>query len=416
VAEISLSEGRTPTRQRGVRHSLVLLGAVGALAAVSACGGSSGGSSGSTSSGTYNVAIVSYLTGPYAPPTGVNVAAGAQAAAYEINKHGGVDGHKLSVKTYDLGNDAGAVLREAAGSNPVAMVGYVDSNDLTAAESLLDSANIPLLTAGANDTFLGPPPKPWYYDASTGIATHATAVTDEAAHLMGGSLKGKKVDIIGLQAVSVEQSIALVKQEIQSQGGTVGLIQQTPVTQVDYASETAAIAASHPNVVEQYLVGPAVVTFSKELVTAGFHGPDVSWSTGSASSVIKAIASPEFYSDRVGPEPAANNALGQAAAAAGVSKNATESDAATGYTEVGLVAKALAACGSPQACTPTKLETAIDNLPPTHINGGDFGDFKYSSTDRFGERTYQFFTYDQTSGDVVQSGAGITVSLADIPK
>jgi ABC-type branched-subunit amino acid transport system substrate-binding protein len=395
------------------------MGLITVLSAVAACGGSSSSSGTSSKSGSktpYEIAIVSYLTGPYAAPTGVNVAAGAEAMIHKINAAGGVNGHPLDYKVYDLGTTAAAVLREAASSNPVVMLGYVDSNDLTAGESLLDSANIPLLTAGANDTFLGPPPKPWYYDMSTGIATHVTAVTDEARSLIGGSFKGKKVDIIGLDAVSVDEGVATVEKEIKSQGGTIGLVQRTPVTQVDYASETAAIAASHPAVVEQYLVGPAVVTFSKELVTAGFKGPDVSWSTGSASSVITAIGSPDFYSDRVGPEPTPTNILGEAAAAAGVTKNATESDAATGFTMVGLVAKALPSCGSPQACTPTKLETAIDNLPPITIPGGFFGPIKYSATQRFGQRTYEFFTYDPSTKSVVEHGAPITVKYSQVPK
>ena len=419
------SGGEGRRRKRVWANRLVIPCALGAFAVVlAACGSSGGTKTGTTTKTTttgapYKVAIVSELTGAYANPTGVNVAAGAEAYFKQLNASGGVNGHPVDYGTpYDLqGSETagGAAFRQAISANPLALIGYPSSNTAASVESFLDSANIPSLFAAGPDTWLGPPPKAWYFDTSTGIGTHALAVTKEAGARLGG-LKGKKVDIIGLQAVSVDEAIAVAEKEITSQGGTVGMVKRTPATQVDYASETAAIAADHPDAVEQYLVGPAVVTFSKELITAGFNGPDVSWSTGSGSSVIEAIASANFFSDRIGAEPSANNTLGKAAAAAGVTSQATTSDFATGYESAAIVAKALPACGAPQACTASKLEAAIDNLAPLTVSGAFFGPMKFTSDDHFGQRTYEFFTYDLATKAVVEQGAGIVVNVSDIPK
>ena len=93
------------------RHVVAGVGTAGLVVAVSGCGGGSSGSSGSSAKETYTFGVLNSLTGDLGA-VGQQERKGIDLAIEQINKGGGVDGHKLAVDYFD---DQGSVNQTTAG-------------------------------------------------------------------------------------------------------------------------------------------------------------------------------------------------------------------------------------------------------------------------------------------------------------
>ena len=167
---------RTPAR---VLPGLVALSALLA----SACGSSSGGT-GSGDAAPVTIGLFTSLSassGAY----GVPIEAGLKLYINEVNAHGGVKGHKISVDVQDnQGTSAGGVTSVqkllSSDPKPVAILGGFYSDSTIAALPLIQRAQVPLLVDGAASTVItakaGVGGDPWVFRwvPDNGVVADAT--------------------------------------------------------------------------------------------------------------------------------------------------------------------------------------------------------------------------------------------------
>lgn len=380
---------------------------------VAACGGGPDEEGGAES---YRVAIVSELTGPAADPAGINHAAGAMAYFEQLNAAGGINGHLIDYGTpYDTQGDAtaaSAAIRRALEQDPIAITGYILTNSVAGAEAVLDSAGVPALLLGGPDEWLGPPPKPWYFNVGHGNWQQGAALTRHAAKMLGG-LSGKKVALVGLQSTAVDGAYRAAKAEIAAAGGTVTSERQIPLDQVDYTADAAAIVAEDPDVVQVYLIGTAATSFVKELQTAGYDGPILAWSAGAATHFLAEINSDNYYAVRDAVEPLETNVLGETAKAHGLADRATNIDFAAGWAAAKILAEALKVCNG---CRGQELIKTLEDLPPLEVSEAFVQPLEWTADDHFGSRGYTLYQYDAATRSAVPASDPVVVSPNEAPR
>lgn len=113
----------------------------------------------------YHIAMIAPLTGPYVFVGGPNVK-GAKAAIDEINKAGGVKGHKLVLDVFDDGTNPGQSLAYArqvvSDSKYIALLGSGFSSAALPDEQVTAEAGMPNISMAAADAQVFPPQKGVY--------------------------------------------------------------------------------------------------------------------------------------------------------------------------------------------------------------------------------------------------------------
>ncbi len=391
-----------PDRGRGLRARtpkavLVLLAAAALAAAGCSSSGSGGGSTpGSTSSAKapYHVAIVADLTGTSSPFV-IPFAQGVEAYFHKLNAAGGINGHQIDYGTPIDGQSTttGAVsaIKTALSSNPNIIVGELTG--LAAGEDLLAQAKIPTLVAAAPSPSwdIGSKEYPWYFSV---VGDFLGPYVSGFQHLLGGSITGKKIDIVSLNMpAEVFQSESLAK-ALKAAGATVPVSQQVDITQLSFTSEAAAIAASHPDAVALYVVGAAPKALTSELAADGFKGPLINFQPAAQAAVISSVGSSSYYGARY---TQINTPIITAAAkAAGISLPAG-ADLTQGWVGAAAAATGLSGCGS--TCTPAAIEQAMETKPVT-APGVLLGPMTFSSTNHLGNESYGYYNYDTSTKQV----------------
>ncbi len=113
----------------------------------------------------YHVAMIAPLTGPYVFVGGPNVQ-GAKAAIAEVNKAGGVNGHKLVLDVFDDGTNPGQSLaytrQVVSDSKYIALIGSGFSSSALPDEQVTAEASMPYISMAAADAQVFPPQKGVY--------------------------------------------------------------------------------------------------------------------------------------------------------------------------------------------------------------------------------------------------------------
>lgn len=122
--------------------------------------------------GSIPVALVSDFTGALAPSTGVQ---GALAYFHWLNAHGGVDGHKITVKQYDAGSSPTTALqafRRAIAAKPAAILESASGEEISSL-SAVTSSGIPVVDDGFAPGWID---KPTLFSPVGDVSTHLSDV------------------------------------------------------------------------------------------------------------------------------------------------------------------------------------------------------------------------------------------------
>lgn len=374
---------------------------------LSACG-----SSQPSASASYKVAVVADLTGA-GSAIGLSWSGGVQTYLDDLNKTGGIDGHKVSVSVIDsqstvVGTETG--IRQALGDGVDAIFNWGVSSDVTAAAPALNGQNIPFVTATSLDPFLVPKPKSWYFAMTPDSEQEMSAVVSSLREILHGSLSGKRIAVVGGESASIDEWIGYLTQEAKAAGAQIVSTTRTPLSIAEFSGgPTARIVAQDPAAVVDLGSPAAITTVAKGLFSAGLRVPVISQPGGDFDSTFQAVGSADYYSIRESQEPAPGSALAKDASGAGFASVSASPFFTDGYVAAYLVARGLRSCGT--SCTPAGLLKALNATgmitPPA---GTEWGPIGFSATDHVVESAAQAYGWDPASGGASAVGAPLVIN------
>lgn len=381
--------------------------AAAALAACSSSAGSTAGSAGGgsakvSSSGTYDIGYSNGLTGAtaaFAVPGSKMV----QAVFNAVNANGGIHGHKIKMTTLDQGNPgsgeaASNVTELTTQDNVSAILGQSISNDCASVIPLATKYTTPLLCERVPTTDLSPVQKYTFIDTSSEIAEVQPQI---AVIKKLVSKPHPRVAIIGNDNIGTNTWAAAMQKAVKAMGGTVVTYQNMSETATSVSANTAAIVASHPDV----LVGEIFQQFWPPLLqgmkTAGESVPVITTSGDIFYSDLVSLKLPNVYETSVAAPLDPNTTNPQqkqliAALSPVVGKSADDLNAGEGSSiAVGAyeVVAGLQACGYP--CSGPQLAAALEKTSTTAAGLVPAG-FAYTSASHFGVKQYAFYHWDTT--------------------
>jgi branched-chain amino acid transport system substrate-binding protein len=388
-------------RHRGLVAGLLAL----PLVALTACGNGGGGSSASGSSsaaaasgGSYNLALVSDLSGPFSAVSAPG-AAGVEVAVGNINANGGVNGKKLNLEVTDSQSSASIALsasQKAIAGSPLALFMLSGSADAAAIGQLAQSAQIPLLSPALSDTSVYPA-QPYLYQPSLTAQQNAQAMYAFVKQ-KEGSLSGKVVDVAAINSPYVQLIITDVSKLLQAQGAKVNAAQQYNLPLASFATQANAIARDKPDVVLTLGATDDTVVVSKALTQAGVTAVQVGIPSGAGQQTLQQIGSSKYYA--LTADPYASETPTFLAAANAYGKKADVSGsifAMSGWVAVYIIADALKQCGA--NCTSSQLNSALQHVTNLTIpDGVSYGPVAFSTTNHVAVSTVRFRSYDPATG------------------
>lgn len=389
------------------------------LVALAACGNgggsssSSGNASGSTggsasssavaSGGSYNLALVSDLSGPFSSSSAPG-AAGVEVAVDNINANGGVNGKQLNLAVDDSQSNASLALsasQKAIAGNPLALFMLAGSGDAAAIGSLAQAAQIPLLSPALSDSSVYPA-QPYLYQPSLTAQEDATAMF-KFVQQQEVSLTGKTVDIASITSPYTQSIITDVDKLLKANGATVNAAQQYNLPLASFATQANTIARDKPDVVLIMGTNDDTVVVSKALTQAGVTAMQVGIPSAAGQQTIQQIGSPKFYGLTADPYASETPTFLAAATKFGKKADVLGSIfAMSGWVAVYMLADALKVCGTD--CTSSELNTALQHVSDLTIpDGVSYGPVSFSAANHVAVSTVRFRSYNPATGKFTQS-------------
>jgi branched-chain amino acid transport system substrate-binding protein len=395
------------------RHRALAAGLIALPLALAACGNGGGGSSGNAggsgstgaaaTGGSYNVALVSDLSGPFSSVSAPG-AAGVEVAVDNINANGGINGKKLNLSVTDSQSSASLALsasQKAIASSPLALFMLSGSADAAAIGSLAQAAQIPLLSPALGDTSVYPA-QPYLYQPSLTAQQDAQAMYAFVKQ-HEGSLSGKVVDVAAINSPYVQLIITDVGKLLKAQGAKVNAAQQYNLPLASFATQANAIARDKPDVVLTLGATDDTVVVSKALTQAGVTALQVGIPSGAGQQTLQQIGSSKYYA--LTADPYASETPSFLAAATTYGKKAEVSGsifAMSGWVAVYMLADALKQCGAD--CTGSQLNTALQHVSNLSIpDGVSYGPVAFSAANHGAVSTVRFRSYDPATGKFSES-------------
>jgi ABC-type branched-subunit amino acid transport system substrate-binding protein len=327
-----------------------------AVMTLAAACGSSSGSGGSASGKTVHFAVAGAYSGIQAA-VGQPILEGSKAAAYVINKDGGILGSKLVVDAVDTKGDPAdavtALRQDIALNHPSAIVGPA-SLEIHGAQPVFDQAKIPDgWNGGSAEYDHNSDPLLWRCnpsDSQEGVAIAAYAIT-----------KGYKRAAMYFTNVAASQAFEpIITNAYTKLGGTIVATQNVTPGLSDYRTEVSKLIAAKPDVIfSQMEPATAATTIKNFQQLGGLKVPMVGTDLMAGSDVIKAVG-PSFDAQHIVMVQGSNELAGSAAAFSAAYKtvNGHAPIAGAGYAYDCTILFALAATYA-KSTSPSAIEGAI---------------------------------------------------------
>ncbi len=239
-------------------------------AATTAGGTTTAGTTGSASGKTF-------LIGTYLQLTGSNQVAGDDAkrgielAIKQINKAGGFNGATVSAKHYDTTGkpeEAVKVVQKMLASDNVdAIIGSVNSNDVSAAIPYINDAKVFNFGLGTSATWMADASRIWTFRAS---ANNNRIVPQDVDLLKKIGYTSVAV-INGTDDTGKSTADAFVK-SCEEKGVKVVAREQCDQTDTDFSGQITKMLAAKPDTIFMSLIGSTFGPFVKQLRNMGYTG------------------------------------------------------------------------------------------------------------------------------------------------
>jgi branched-chain amino acid transport system substrate-binding protein len=344
--------------------------------ALIACGGSSGGGGGG-SKADYALYFSSDLTGTTA---GISQPMLSAIRAYidYTNKHGGVNGHKLTLTALDDAMDPGRVktnVQQAVNAGALAVLGANSSNGWSPNAPNIQQDQIPTIGLGFTDPQLDPPNNKFLYGLSPSYAQFVQLQMGliQNTLIKNGSVPAKpKVAFYHYTSTAVTTMVTYQHQFIDQNGWTFTTEQSFPQAPTDVSAQAAAVAATHPDVVVTEVLDSHAPLVLNTLRQKGYTGPIVNFSAASAPATFAALKDPSYYgqvhflnvtwTDQPGPKEVMDRAK-----SVGDTDYIDSGFYPFGWANAAAVVAAIKKCGD--SCTAAKVNDALNDLGKVDVNG-----------------------------------------------
>jgi ABC-type branched-subunit amino acid transport system substrate-binding protein len=249
---------------------------------------------------------------------------------------------------------------------------------------------------------------PWFFAAQAPSNQAAQAQVNEMANLLVGSIKGKKIAIVGTApGAANDTAIQYMTDDITNAGGTVVDTERTVFGITSFASGAANIMSKSPDGVITSSGGPDTVVTVKGLLDAGFKGPIMGGSGSSDDTTIQGTGSAQYYGQREQVQPSADNLMGKTAKKYGI--DFTGSYWPKGWINAYTVKLALDKCKYP--CAPAAFEKATESLGTFVVPGQpNYGPLILNAQRHNSNTAVQYFTWDPAKSAVVESGSPVALT------
>jgi branched-chain amino acid transport system substrate-binding protein len=218
-----------------------------------------------------------FLIGTYLQMTGSNSIPGNDAkkgidlAIKQINAKGGFNGATVTAKHYDTTGsteEAVKVVQKMLSSDNVdAVIGSVNSNEVTACISYINDAKVFNFGLGTSATWMADTSRIWTFRASS----NNNRIVPQDVDLIK-QLKYTSVAVInGTDDTGKSTADAFIK-SCEEKGVKVTTRQQCASTDTDFAGQITQIIASKPDTVFMSLIGSTFGPFVKQLRNMGYTG------------------------------------------------------------------------------------------------------------------------------------------------
>lgn len=271
---------------------------VGLALAIAACGGSSGGSSSATAGGgsTLTIGYTPGLTGELGPFDS-EVLKGMRLRVQQLNAAGGAGGEQIKLEVRDGASDPAkqrAATQELLESGVNFMVGSCSAATSTPSAILAQSKSVPMVLTCAGESNFPASVGEFAFLANSGSLAEGAGMAQFAVE----TKKWKKAYVVGSEDLEYTKEIDEgFKGGFEKLGGEVVAEDQVGLFAQSYQSEVAKIAAykGSYDFIETPLFVPDIVTFLKELRTAGVDAPVLIDDGGNSPLLFSAGDPGEIY-------------------------------------------------------------------------------------------------------------------------
>jgi branched-chain amino acid transport system substrate-binding protein len=258
------------TRTRCRSAAIVAVTGTVALLAT-ACGSSGGGSPSANASSSSPIIIGNEadLTGN--ATVGVPGSYGVKFAVDQINSHGGIDGHKLTLVAEDSQGTAvggiAAVRRLIEVDHAQAIVNTASSDATVPALPATQSAQVPFVVSAASDPVIVSPSNTYVF-----MSPSVPVNLDVKEYVSYIKSKGyKSIALIATNAAFASAAVSLFKTEAPAAGIKLATIQTFAATDTDFSSQVHAAQASHADAV--FVIGDFLGAVFKQAGDVGLSVP-----------------------------------------------------------------------------------------------------------------------------------------------
>jgi branched-chain amino acid transport system substrate-binding protein len=389
--------------------TVTVVGLLASACSSSSKSGGGGGQSGNSSKSSYNIVIVSDLTGAGAF-LGVPAVSGFKSAIQSINDGGGVNGRKIDFTVIDdQSTPAGAASagQQAVEKNPTAILDGSISSYFTDRLPIYSSAKIPVFATGGTSFY------PWLYSTQQSPAQAASAVVGTANVALGKSVSGERVAVVGLTTPGGRAQISAESALLSKQGANVVKTTLVDVASPSFDAQAAQIVAAKPDVVTTVTSTAVTVLAAKALITAGYKGPITGSLVASDDASLKAINSSQYFAYRTTGPVDVNSDAYNAAKKVGVTSDANNTYFGWGWIIGSMLDQGLTKCGG--SCNSSALLKSLDALGSVTVPGSitPYGNVTVSSTDHNVVRFMQVFKWDASAAKAVTSGSPVALGASD---
>jgi ABC-type branched-subunit amino acid transport system substrate-binding protein len=331
------------------------------------------------------------------------------AAVSRINSTGGIGGHKINVTTVDAQSStttASSSTVSIVSSQPTMIFDAVQSSEIAATASTLQSAAIPTIAIALSADLLGPPPAPWYFLITPNANQTATEVVNGGKAVVGGSLSGKRVGIVGYGTPAVANYVKAVKAQLADQGANLVVEITDPAGSLltSWSSQAAKVADAKPDVMLMFPNPSNTPMEMAALATAGVTVPIVTSEGGSDEASLAKVANPQLQVIRSStPTPL----LREWADKAGYGANANGVYPGKGWIAGYLIAQALQKCNFP--CSPKTIQANLESGEIPIPGDVALGPIKFTNSLHVGLTKASLFRWDPSKQAGVPVGQTFSI-------
>jgi ABC-type branched-subunit amino acid transport system substrate-binding protein len=352
------------------------------------------------------VVVIADKTGAFATSLGT-AAAAFQTRADVLKAAGGTDFQVDVIDSQTDPNVAATVFRDAIGRKPDVIVYSGLSSSIAGVADLIASSNVPVLAISAPDA-LAYPPKDNVFIFGPTATQNAIGLVNMAERLSGGELKGKRVGLITFKSAYSDEIIKLVKSASAKKGFELVANESIELGAPSAASQAAAIADAHPDVVMMGISGGDAPTVFNNLNEAGIKVPVVAYTAASAPALFERFKAPNYFAAREAQLPRDIADIMSASKKAGVADQAQSNFYTDGWMIADAIAEAASRCKA--ACDGPALVKIFGSLGEFQPDGNLlFGPLAINSDSHTANTFLQYFVWDNSKNREVPSGDPIAI-------